>query len=83
MAAFVLTCPLSAFVLTCPLSVAASDKGLMGNFIWWSKIKHAFLTKIEWTAPSVTLGKRTIALHRNKLDERIHVDLPNMQLRES
>ena len=33
-----------------------------------------FLTKLKKTAPSETLGKRTIALHGNKLDERIPVD---------
>ena len=49
-------------------------KSLMGHFIWWSKIMHVFFNKIERTAPSETLGKRTIGLHGNKLDERIHAD---------
>ena len=30
--------------------------------------------KTEITAPSGTLGKRTIALHGKKFDEKIHVD---------
>ena len=34
-------------------------KGLTSNFIWWSKIIHVFLNKIEITALSETLGKRT------------------------
>ena len=35
---------------------------------------HAFLNKIERTAPFETLGKRAIVLHGNKLDKKIHVD---------
>ena len=59
-------------------------KGLMGHFIWWSKIIHVFSNKIERTAPSETLGKRTIGLHGNKLDGRItHTKILNMQLEES
>ena len=46
--------------------------GMMGNFNWWSKIIF-FFNKIERKAPYETLGKRTIVLHGNKLDERIHI----------
>ena len=49
-------------------------KGLMSNFIWWSKIIHAFYNKIERAAPSEILGKRTIVLHGNRLAKRFHVD---------
>ena len=37
---------------------------------WWAVL----FDKIETTTPSETLGKRTIVLHENKLDEKIHVD---------
>ena len=46
----------------------------MSNFIWWSKIIHAFYNKIERAAPSEILGKRTIVLHGNRLAKRLHVD---------
>ena len=48
-------------------------KGLMDNSIWWSRIIHAFSNKIERKASSETLRKRTIVLHGNKLDKRIHI----------
>ena len=38
-----------------------------------------FFNKSEKTVPSKTLGKRTIVLHRNKLDERIHEDKSSKQ----
>ena len=37
---------------------------------WWAVL----FDKIETTTPSETLGKRTIVLHEDKLDEKIHVD---------
>ena len=45
----------------------------MDNSIWWSRIIHAFSNKIERKASSETLRKRTIVLHGNKLDKRIHI----------
>ena len=40
------------------------------------KIIHDFFNKIQRTASSATLGKKTILFHEKKLDERIHVDKP-------
>ena len=44
--------------------------------IFFDEVKkiHAFFNKIERKAPSETLGKWTITLHGNKLDERTPVD---------
>ena len=43
---------------------------------WWVILfdEEKYINKIERTAPSETLEKRTILLHGNKFDERIHVD---------
>ena len=49
-------------------------KGLIDNFIWWSKIIHAFRNKIQRKVLPEALRNRTIALRENKIDEKLHVD---------
>ena len=41
----------------------------MGNLIWWSNIIHTFLTKLK-----NNLRLKTIVLHGNKLDEKVHAN---------
>ena len=50
------------------------SKGLIDNFIWWSKIIHAFRNKIQGNVLPEALRKRTISLHENRIDEKLHVD---------
>ena len=43
------------------------------KFQRWKTI-HALINKIGRKAPSETLGKNTLVLHGDKLDEKIHLD---------
>ena len=56
------------------LKKVKEGKGLLGNFIWWSKLINVFSTKLKEQPHVRNLRKRTIMLHGNKLAERIHVD---------